>query len=206
MIDLDEVRENDMDNGKFDIYTDDIGFSDEQYTDLRYKDKVRISEINPVDIDNPEIFAHIKKVTNYIKRVADAICPNGYKVFDKKIMSYVKVILREVNKNMDVLENVSEELFKENYLLEAILMRDVVVRANDYKNKYGDDSEDEVLQNYYAEFKKIEEIIYNKKYAKKVFDDNIKTKKILDGEEEWEEEELSNDELYLKITGDDLDE
>ena len=206
MIDLDEVRENDMDNGKLDIYTDDIGFSDEQYTDLRYKDKVRISEINPVDIDDPEIFAHIKKVTNYIKRVADAICPNGYKVFDKKIMSYVRVILNEVHKNIDSLDNVSEGLFKENYLLEAILMRDVVVRANAYNLQYGENVDDEVLEGFYKEFKKIEEIIYNKKYAKKVFDDNIKTKKILDGEEEWEEEELSNDELYTKITGDDLDE
>lgn len=208
MLDLDEIRENDLDNGRFDIYTDDIDFTDEQYTELRYKDKVRISDINPVDIDNPEIFEHIKKVTNYIKKVADAVCPNGYKVFDNKIMSYVNVILDAVNKDITCLKYVSEELFKENYLLEAILMRDVVVRFNKYKLEAGENTDDEKLGSYYLEFQDIQSIIEQKKYAKKVFDDNIIFTRILSRREGRvvDNQELTNNELYTKITGEHLDE
>jgi hypothetical protein len=185
VLDLQEIRENDMDSGRFDIYTDDIDFSDEQYVELRMKDKVRVSEINPVDIENPEIFEHIKKVTDYIKRVADAVCPNGYKVFDNKIMSYVKVILNEVNKDKSCLDKISRELFKENYLLEAILMRDVVVRFSEYKLKYGDKADNKILGNFYLEFQEIEEIIKRKKFGKQDFEKNIVVKKT--------DEKLDND-------------
>lgn len=190
MLDLDEIRNEDMANGRFDIYTDDIDFTDEQYTELRMKDKVRLSSVNPVDIENPEIFEHIKKVTDYIKRVADAVCPNGYKVFDNKIISYVKVILNEVNKNPNALENVSDALFKENYLLEGILIRDLVVQSNKIKNEYDEESEEinEYLGDLYFKFKQVEEIINRKKYNKKNFNNNIVMKKT---DERYEKDDLS---------------
>lgn len=212
MIDLEQVRDNDIENGKFDIYTDDIDFTEEQYVELRMKDKVRISDINPYDIDNPEIFEHIKKVTDYIKRVADAVCPNGYKVFDNKIMSYVKVILAEVNKDMKCLERVSDELFRENYLLEGILYRDLVVQSNQIKSEQDDDkySEEEAnhLSELYFKFKQIEGIIDRKKYKKKNFSNNLVSKRIVQDREtvEPENDELSNSELYKRITGGKIDE
>ncbi|MBQ4542455.1 MAG: hypothetical protein IJA23_06415 [Clostridia bacterium] len=190
MLDLEEIRNEDIVSGRFDIYTDDIDFTEDQYVELRMKDKVRLSSVNPYDIENPEIFEHIKKVTDYIKRVADAVCPNGYKVFDNKIISYVKVILSEVNKNPNVLENVSDALFKENYLLEAILIRDLVVQSNKIKNEYDEESEEinEYLGDLYFKFKQIEEIINRKKYNKKNFNNNIVMKKT---DERYEKDDLS---------------
>ena len=190
MLDLEEIRNEDIVSGRFDIYTDDIDFTEDQYVELRMKDKVRLSSVNPYDIENPEIFEHIKKVTDYIKRVADAVCPNGYRVFDNKIISYVKVILSEVNKNPNVLENVSEELFKENYLLEAILIRDLVVQSNKIKNEYDEESEEinEYLGDLYFKFKQVEEIINRKKYNKKNFNNNIVMKKT---DERYEKDDLS---------------
>ena len=199
MLDLEQVRENDMDNGRFDIYTDDIDFTEDQYVELRMKDKVRISDINPYDIDNPEIFEHIKKVTDYIKRVADAILPDGYKVFDNKIMSYVKVILNEVHENLYALENVSEELFKENYLLEGILLRDVVVRANAYKLQFGDDVDDEVLGGFYEEFSTREKLIKRKKYHQKNFSKNIvvkRTDEVLDYDDKYDVSKIHTDDEH----------
>lgn len=205
MVDLDLVRENDMDNGRFDIYTDDIDFTDEQYTDLRYKNKVRISEINPVDVDDPTIFEHIKKVTDYIKRVADAVCPNGYKVIDNKIMSYVKVILKAVNEDMSCLENVSDALFKENYLLEGILFRDLVVQSNKIKNEYDEESEEinEYLGNLYFKFKQVEEIINRKKYGKKNFSKNIVLKRTDEKYEKDDFSKFSNKALIDRINDED---
>lgn len=190
MLDLEEIRNEDIVSGRFDIYTDDIDFTEDQYVELRMKDKVRLSSVNPYDIENPEIFEHIKKVTDYIKRVADAVCPNGYKVFDNKIISYVKVILSEVNKNPNVLENVSDALFKENYLLEAILIRDLVVQSNKIKNEYDEESEEinEYLGDLYFKFKQVEEIINRKKYNKKNFNNNIVMKKT---DERYEKDDLS---------------
>ncbi len=190
MLDLEEIRNEDIVSGRFDIYTDDIDFTEDQYVELRMKDKVRLSSVNPYDIENPEIFEHIKKVTDYIKRVADAVCPNGYKVFDNKIISYVKVILSEVNKNPNVLENVSDALFKENYLLEGILIRDLVVQSNKIKNEYDEESEEinEYLGDLYFKFKQIEEIINRKKYNKKNFNNNIVMKKT---DERYEKDDLS---------------
>ena len=199
MLDLEQVRENDMDNGRFDIYTDDIDFTEDQYVELRMKDKVRISDINPYDIDNPEIFEHIKKVTDYIKRVADAILPDGYKVFDNKIMSYVKVILNEVHENPYALENVSEELFKENYLLEGILLRDVVVRANAYKLQFGDDADDEVLGGFYEEFSIREKLIKRKKYQQKNFSKNIvikRTDEVLNHDDKYDVSKIHTDDEH----------
>lgn len=190
MLDLEEIRKEDMANGRFDIYTDDIDFTEDQYVELRMKDKVRLSSVNPYDIENPEIFEHIKKVTDYIKRVADAVCPNGYRVIDNKIISYVKVILNEVHKNPYALENVSEELFKENYLLEGILFRDLVVQSNKIKNEYDEESEEinEYLGNLYFKFKQVEEIIKRKKYGKKNFSKNIVLKRT---DEKYEKDDLS---------------
>ncbi len=209
MLDLEEVREKDIANGIFDIYTDDIDFTEDQYVELRMRDKIRISSINPVDIENPEIFEHIKRVTDYIKRVADAVCPEGYRVIDNKIISYVKVILRAVNNDISCLENVSEDLFKENYLLEGILYRDLVVQSNKIKNEQGEEEVDEgqELQKLYQKFKQIEEIINRKKYNQKVFSNNLVAKRIgektglkIDG---TDVKTLSNDALLSKITGDD---
>ena len=190
MVDLEQVRDNDIENGIFDIYTDDIDFTEDQYVELRMKDKVRLSSVNPYDIENPEIFEHIKKVTDYIKRVTDAVCPNGYRVIDNKIISYVKVILKAVNEDMSCLENVSDELFKENYLLEGILFRDLVVQSNKIKNEYDEESEEinEYLGNLYFKFKQVEEIINRKKYGKKNFNNNIVMKKT---DEKYEKDDLS---------------
>ncbi len=199
MLDLEEIRKEDMANGRFDIYTDDIDFTDEQYTELRLKDKVRVSSINPVDIENSAIFEHIKKVTDYIKRVADAVLPNGYRVIDNKIMSYVKVILNEVHKNPYALENVSEELFKENYLLEAILFRDVITRANAYKLQYGDDADDDVLGALYAEFTIREEIVKRKKYRQRNFSKNIvvkRTDEVLNHDDRYDVSKIHLDDEY----------
>ena len=201
MLDLEEIRNEDIENGRFDIYTDDIDFTEEQYVELRMKDKVRLSSVNPYDIENPEIFEHIKKVTNYIKRVADEVCPNGYKVIDNKIISYVRVILKAVNEDMKCLENVSDDLFKENYLLEAILVRDIVVQSNKYKNEYSEENEEvnDYLAELYFKFKQIEEIVNRKKYNKKVFSKNIVMKRT---EEMYTKDDLkkfSNKDLINKI-------
>ena len=199
MLDLDAIRKEDMANGRFDIYTDDIDFTEEQYVELRMKDKVRLSSINPYDIENPEIFEHIKKVTDYIKRVADAVCPNGYKVIDNKIMSYIKVILKEVNNDPTCLENVSEDLFKENYLLEGILLRDVIVRVNAYKLQYGDDADDDILSGFYDEFTIREEVIKRKKYRQRNFNKNIvvkRTDEILDHNDMYDVSKIHRDEDY----------
>lgn len=205
MLDLEQVRDNDIENGRFDIYTDDIDFTEEQYVELRMKDKVRISDINPYDIDNPAIFEHIKKVTDYIKRVADAILPEGYKVIDNKIMSYVKVILKAVNEDITCLEKVSDALFKENYLLEGILYRDLVVQSNQYKNEYGDEGEEayEHLQKLYSRFKQIEKILNRKKYSQKVFSNNIVVKRTEDKNEKDDLNTFSNEELIDKIHNED---
>ena len=205
MLDLEQIRESDIANGIFDIYTDDIDFTEDQYVELRMKDKVRLSSVNPVDIENPEIFEHIKKVTDYIKRVADAIIPEGYRVIDSKIISYVKVILKAVNEDMLRLENVSDALFKENYLLEGVLIRDLVVQSNKIKNEYGDENEDadDYLSELYFKFKQIEEILNRKKYGKKNFSKNIVMKRT---DEKYEKDDLrkfSDEDLIDKIHNDD---
>ena len=56
MRDLEEVRQNDISNGHFDVYVDDIDFTDEEYRDLRMNDVCRIADINPETATDPVIF------------------------------------------------------------------------------------------------------------------------------------------------------
>lgn len=200
MVDLDEVRKEDIDKGAFDIYTDDIDFSDEEYTELRLKNIVRISQINPVDVDNPAIFEHLKKVTAYIKDIADTILPEGYSVLNNTIMAYVKVILNAVRKDSSCLEKVSEAQFKSNYLLEAILLRDVIARFNKFQLENKNAQPSDESGKFYLEYERLEEIINRKKYAKKVFSNNIVMKKVAGESSKTKDlKNLSNDDLLSEI-------
>lgn len=93
-------------------------------------------------------------------------------------MAYVKVILNTVRKDSSCLEKVSEAQFKENYLLEAILLRDVVVRFNKFQLENKNAQPSDESGKFYLEFQALEEIINRKKYAKKVFSNNIVMKKV----------------------------
>lgn len=123
MRDLESIKTRDLEGGHFDIYIDDIEFSDYQYQELMEKDICRISEINRDDIKDESIFEKLKEVTYFLKKVLQIISNGEAKVMFEGVKSYTDKIIETIEKDGECLKKLDDKTFCHEDLLENILLR-----------------------------------------------------------------------------------
>lgn len=123
MRDLESIKTRDLEGGHFDIYIDDIEFSDYQFQELMEKDICRISEINRDDIKDESIFEKLKEVTYFLKKVLQIISNGEAKVMFEGVKSYTDKIIETIEKDGECLKKLDDKTFCHEDLLENILLR-----------------------------------------------------------------------------------
>ena len=183
MVDIEELKDYDLSRGVFDLYVDDIIMPVEKIIALLEKDIVRLSQIDPYSVEDKEVFSYIDSTTKFLKSVIDDVFKNeGISSNIKTIDGYARKLVECVRENQFVVSKISEDKFKQNDLIESILVRDILARFNKFEkdaveSKMSRDEHDEGVYKFQVEYQKLEDIIEAKK-AKKVFRNNLNIKPI----------------------------
>ena len=182
MVNFDEIIDSDIQNGHFDIYVIDLDLSLEQIKPIAIADIARVSDINPYDVKDETVFEQIKKITAFLKTIADEMyAGSSYSVLDESLESYVKVILKRRAESFEYLKRVSGRKFLEYDIFPIILMRDVMVRYNKYLKDAGpmnQEEKDRVAFNFQIELEQTRELIESKRSNPNDFKSNISVKKV----------------------------
>ena len=154
MRDLEELRDRDIKSGHFDMYVDDVNFTDFQFTTLAEKDILRISEINRDDIKDETIFEKLKETSDFLKEVLNKISNGEGRVMFEGIRPFADKIIEYVEKDVSCLKKLDDKTFCHEDLLEAILSRKIMIEFNKIEKLTENEITDEVV-NRYEKFKKI---------------------------------------------------
>lgn len=130
MRDLEEVRQNDISNGHFDVYVDDIDFTDEEYRDLRMNDVCRISDINPETATDPIIFEKLKKESEFYKGILSEMTNGMGRPLDNSFKSVVEKIIEYYRKDNKLLKNIKAYRFIQRPIFIELINRDILIRYN----------------------------------------------------------------------------
>lgn len=180
MKDLEEMRQYDIKYGHFDMYVDDVNFTEEQYIMLRQNDVCRISDINPENA-NDAIFARLKQEAEYYKNILDIISDGKARVLDSGVRTYVDKILEYVHSDMNCLNKLTASDIAEGSPLEQMIIRHFLVRYNVeaiVDNNRTSEQIEEDMEMVKIEYNKFLNLIEKKRAVPVIKNNNIKTVKI----------------------------
>ena len=153
MRDIEEVRKTDINGGHFDLYIDDINFTDFQYNSMLENDVCRLSDINPDSVKDESVFKKLKEVSNFLKEILQIISNGEGHVMFEGVRPFADKIIEYVNKDVTCLNKIGDKKFCYEDLLETILVRNMTIRLNKL-DKFTTMDANEKIQSEFADIEK----------------------------------------------------
>lgn len=148
MRDLESLRNRDIISGHFDMYVDDINFSDFQLNSLLEKDVLRLSEINKDDVKDESVFIKLKETSDFLKSVLNKITNEQVKVMFEGVRPFADQILKCIEKDNNCIFKLDNKTFCHEELIETIVVRYLSIKFAKFKSVEEENITDEMRDEY----------------------------------------------------------